>query len=154
MSAPSEATPPALAGARVEDSLPPLTKPPITTRQLVEYAGASGDFNPIHYDDPFARAAGFRSVIAHGMLSMAFLGELVSRWAGGPGAIARLAARFKAVTYPGDTITVTGVVTAKLDDGGVELRLEARNQNGQLTVEGSATVRATSDPGAAGRAAS
>ena len=70
-------------------ALPPLTKPPLTTRQLVQYAGASGDFNRIHYDEPFAKAGGFPTVIAHGMLSMGFFGQLVGDWASwwrvGPG---------------------------------------------------------------------
>ena len=64
------------------DQLGPIERGPITTRQLVEYAGASLDFNRIHYDEPFAKAGGFPSVIAHGMLSMGFFGELVARWAG------------------------------------------------------------------------
>jgi acyl dehydratase len=121
--------------------LPPLTKAPITTRQLVQYAGASGDFNPIHYDADFARAGGYPSVIAHGMLSMAFLGQLVSRWAG-PAAICRISTRFKAVTFPGDVISVSGQVTA-LDPAArtAELALIARNQAGAVTLEGAATLK-------------
>ena len=93
-----------------------LEKPPITTMQLVQYAGASGDFNRIHYDEPFAKEGGFPSVIAHGMLSMAFFGSLVADWAGGAHKVVRLSARFRAVTFPGDRITVGGEVTAR-DDG-------------------------------------
>lgn len=127
---------------RVGDALPPLEKPPITTTQLVQYAGASGDFNRIHYDDPFARDAGFPSVIAHGMLSMAFFGQLVADWAGGPQAIARLHARFRAVTFPGDRITVAGEVVAR-DEAArtVELELSARKPDGTVTLAGAATVR-------------
>jgi acyl dehydratase len=124
-------------------ALPPITKPPITTRQLVMYAGASGDFNAIHYDAAFAAAGGFPSVIAHGMLSMAFLAQLVSDFAGGPRAIARLSARFRAVTFPGDVITCAGEVADRRIEAGVrtvELKLVARNQAGAVTLEGSATL--------------
>jgi acyl dehydratase len=123
-------------------ALPPVEKPAITTTQLAQYAGASGDFNRIHYDEPFARQGGFPSVIAHGMLSMAFFGQLVADWAGGPDKIARLHARFKAVTFPGDRITVAGEVVAR-DEAArtVELKLLAKKPDGTVTLEGSATVR-------------
>lgn len=130
-----------LAQVRVGDALPLLEKPPITTTQLVQYAGASGDFNRIHYDEPFAREGGFPSVIAHGMLSMAFFGQLLGDWAG-PTTIARLSARFKAVTLPGDCITVGGEVTARHEaDGTIEVKLFARKPDGTVTLDGSATLR-------------
>ena len=132
----------AIATVHVGDTLGPVDKAPITTTQLVQYAGASGDFNRIHYDEPFAREGGFPSVIAHGMLSMAFFGQLVADWAGGPQHVARLAARFKAVTFPGDRVTVGGEVVARDEAAGtVELKLFARKQDGTVTLEGSATVR-------------
>ena len=124
------------------EKLPPLEKAPITTTQLVQYAGASGDFNRIHVDEPVAKEGGFPSVIAHGMLSMAFFGQLVADWAGGPEHVVRLAARFKAVTFPGDRVTVGGKVVACDEAAGtVELELFARKQDGTITLEGSATVR-------------
>jgi acyl dehydratase len=118
-----------------------LTKPPITTKQLVQYAGASGDFNRIHYDEPFAKAGGFPSVIAHGMLSMGFFGELVARWAGAAH-VKKLTARFKAVTLPGDVVTVEGKV-AEVDAAArtALIQLTARTQKGVVTLEGTATVR-------------
>jgi acyl dehydratase len=127
---------------RVGDALPAVEKPPITTTQLVQYAGASGDFNRIHYDEPFAKEGGFPSVIAHGMLSMGFFGQLVADWAGGPQAVTRLQARFRAVTFPGDRITVGGEVVAR-DEAArtVELKLFARKPDGSVTLEGAATVR-------------
>ena len=132
----------AIADVHVGDALPALEKPPITTTQLVQYAGASGDFNRIHYDEPFAKEGGFPSVIAHGMLSMGFFGQLVADWAGGPEHVVRLAARFKAVTFPGDRITVGGEVVARdADAGTVELKLVAKKPDGTVTLEGSATVR-------------
>jgi acyl dehydratase len=131
-----------MSGPRVGDTLPPVDKPPITTTQLVQYAGASGDFNRIHYDEPFAKEGGFPSVIAHGMLSMAFFGQLVADWAGGPERIVRLSARFKSVTFPGDRITVGGEVVARDDAAGIiELKLFARKADGSVTLEGAATVR-------------
>lgn len=128
--------------AKVGDALPSVEKPPITTKQLVQYAGASGDFNRIHYDEPFAKEGGFPSVIAHGMLSMAFFGSLVADWAGGPHRIVRLSARFRAVTFPGDRITVGGEVTARDDAAGTaSVRLWAQKPDGTITLEGAATVR-------------
>ena len=106
------------------------------------YAGASGDFNRIHFDEPFAREAGFPSVIAHGMLSMAFFGQLVAGWAGGPHRVARLHARFKAVTFPGERITVGGEVISRDEASrSVELKLWAKKSDCTITLEGSATVR-------------
>lgn len=127
---------------QVGDRLPPLVKPAIERIQLVRYAGASGDFNPIHVDEEFARGAGYRSVFAHGMLSMGFLGQLLSDWAG-PAAVRRLQVRFKAITWPGDVITCQGEVvevTEKDQKQVVELKLWTENQTGTVTVEGSATV--------------
>jgi acyl dehydratase len=134
-----------LKNAKPGDALPPLTKPPIDRVQLVKYAGASGDFNRIHFEEEFARAGGYPSVIAHGMLSMAFLGQLLSDLAG-PQAVRRLKARFKAVTYPGDVVTCRGEVTGVREERGerlVDLKLWAEKQDGSttvITVEGSATI--------------
>jgi acyl dehydratase len=127
---------------QVGDHLPPLVKPAIERIQLVRYAGASGDFNPIHVDEEFARNAGYRSVFAHGMLSMGFLGQFLSDWAG-PAAVRRLQVRFKAITWPGDVITCHGEVvevTEQAPQQVVELKLWTENQAGAVTVEGSATV--------------
>jgi acyl dehydratase len=124
-------------------TLPPLTSAPITTRQLVEYASASLDWNRVHYDDPFARAGGHPSVIAHGMLSMGFWGRLLSQSFGGPHAIRTLRGRFRAITYPGDVITVLGTVSAvrfENEERLIEFALVAKNQSGTTTVEGTATL--------------
>jgi len=123
---------------KVGDVIGPLEKAPITTRQLVMYAGASGDFNAIHYDEPFARAAGFPSVIAHGMLSMAFFGELLSSTFG-PHRVQRLSARFRAVTFPGEVVTVAGKVIAVEGDTAV-LALTATKKDGTVTLDGAAIV--------------
>ena len=122
----------------VGERLGPLDKGPLTTRQLVMYAGASGDFNRIHYDEPFAREAGFPSVIVHGMLSMAFFGELLSG-AVGPTRVRALSARFRAVAVPGEVLTLTGEVT-EADGEQATLALVARRADGVVVLEGSARV--------------
>src|SRR5207253_11129188 len=93
--------------AAIGDPLPPLVKPPITQEQLRRYADASGDHNPIHLDEEAAHRVGLDSVIAHGMLSMAFLGQFVMRQvADTPGAqLAQLKVRFMNMVRLGDTLT-------------------------------------------------
>ncbi len=122
----------------VGDKLPELVSGPITPRQLVQYAGASGDWNEIHYDEAFARAAGFPSVIAHGMLSMAFLGRLVATW-GGAGSVRRLSVRFRAVTFPGDVVTCSGQVVS-VHGTKVEVQLSAQKKDGTITLDGTAVL--------------
>ncbi len=124
------------------DELPSIQKNPITRTQLVKYAGASGDFNPMHHDEVFAKNAGMPSVFAHGMLSMGFVGQLVTDWAGND-ALRRLGVRFAAITWPGDVITCKGKVVKKYQREGknlVDCEIYSENQKGQKTVTGSATV--------------
>lgn len=136
---------------QVGDPLPPLRKPPIDKRQLVQYAGASGDFNLIHLDAEAARAAGLKDIIAHGMLSMGFLGEYLARLAG-PGQVRRLQTRFKGMVYLGDVLTCNAVVKsiAPVAAGRrlVTLELWAENQAGEkVTVgEGEVYVPQSSQP--------
>ena len=92
------------------DALPELVKEPVSRTQLVKYAGASGDYNPIHYDDEAARAGGLEGVIAHGMLSMGFLGQFVET-AFGAGSYKKLEVRFQGMVKLGEVITCRGVVT-------------------------------------------
>lgn len=128
------------ADIAVGDSIPELTKPPIDRTQLALFAGASGDHNPIHLDDEQARAGGLPGVIAHGMLSMAFLGQVLTGWVP-QSAIRSFSARFTAMAFPGDTIVCKGVVTAKSEDGNlVDLELSAVNQHGKQTLAGAARV--------------
>ena len=124
--------------------MPPLVKPPIQQIQLTRYAGASGDFNPIHQDDAFARAAGMGGVFAHGMLSMGFVAQSVTDWAGA-GRVRKIAVRFAALVRLGDVITCRGKVLEKrpartAGDHEVELELWAENQKGEKVVTGRATV--------------
>ncbi len=126
----------------VGEPLPPLTKPPIDKPQLVRYAGASGDFNPLHYMDEVGQMAGTGGVIAHGMLIMGFAGQAVTRWI--PNRyLKRLAVRFVDITRPGDVITVSGKITEKrVEDGAglVEGEVVAADQNGNVKLKGSFTA--------------
>lgn len=104
------------------------------------YAAASGDHNPIHVDEQFAAASPFGGTIAHGMLVLAMLGELMhnahgERWIGS----GRLKARFKAPTRPGDTVTASGE-QARRGDGVIEYNVRCTNQAGEVLIEGRATV--------------
>jgi acyl dehydratase len=126
----------------VGSELPPLVKGPITREQLKEYAAASGDPNPMHTDDEFARNAGYPGVFAHGMLSMGWLGAFLVR-AGGVGSIRRFRTRFAKLTWPGDLITCRGRVTRVADEVGerrVECEIWTENQTGERKLVGSATL--------------
>jgi acyl dehydratase len=126
----------------VGDELPALVKGPIAQIQLTRYAGASGDFNPIHQDDEFAKAAGMGGVFAHGMLSMGFVGQVVTDWAG-PGAVRKLGVRFMAIVRLKDIVTCHGRVLDKSTGAAgnlVEVEVWAENQRGERVVTGKATV--------------
>jgi acyl dehydratase len=112
----------------------PVAEHPIERPALVRYAGASGDFNRIHWDDEFARSVGLPGVIAHGMYSMALAARSVSAFAGDPRALRRLRVRFSAMIRPGQTLVVTGAVAAVDDDGAVTLRFEALNDDGERVL--------------------
>lgn len=119
-----------------------LTKGPVTTVQLVMYAGASGDFNRIHYDLPFATESGLGGVIAHGMLTMGFAGELVSGWAGPDAKVRSISARFLNPVRPGDVVTLEGKVESLADDAGetcASVTFEGRTATGQV-IAGDAVV--------------
>jgi len=123
--------------------LPELRKTPVTKVQLVKYAGASGDYNLIHTDDETARSVGLEGVIAHGMLSMAFLGEYLC-WLAGPESIRRLSVRFSEMVRPGDTLTCRGRVKEQsTSNAGRQLVLEvwAENQRAERVTAGEAEVQ-------------
>ena len=127
---------------KVGDELPPLVKGPIQQIQLTRYAGASGDFNPIHQDDEFAKAAGMGGVFAHGMLSMGFVAQAVTDWAGA-GSVRKIGVRFAALVRLKDTVTCRGRVIATSQKNGVslvELEIWAENGKGEKVVSGKATV--------------
>lgn len=110
----------------------------LTRTQIVMYAGASGDFNPIHHDETFAtKAAGYPSVFAHGMLTMGMTGRLLTDWLG-DGVLTEYGVRFVKQVWPGDTLTARGTVTAVGADGTVEIEIATTNQNGEPVVAGRA----------------
>ena len=126
----------------VGDELPPLVKGPIQQIQLTRYAGASGDFNPIHQDPDFAKAAGMGDVFGHGMLSMGFVAQAVTDWAGA-GTVQKLGVRFGGLVRLKDTVTCKGRVLGKSSKDGLhlcEVEIWAENQRGEKVVTGKATV--------------
>lgn len=135
--------------------LTPLVKQP-TTRQLVMYAGASGDFYEIHYDEDFALAQRLPGVILHGALKSAFLGQLVTDWMGPEGTLRSLSVRYREMDVPGDTLTCKGTVTHKdVRAGTVRCEIWLENGAGVRTTTGEAVVAlptrsAVSPPGSAG----
>jgi acyl dehydratase len=129
-------------GVRVGDELPPLAKGPITRETLKAYAAASGDPNPMHTDDDFARSAGYPGVFAHGMLSMGYLAEFLVQ-SGGPASVRKMRARFAKLTWPGDVITCRGIVTAVRDEDAarvIDCELWTEDQKGERKVVGTATL--------------
>jgi acyl dehydratase len=110
---------------------------PVTRADLVRYAGASGDFNPIHWSERVATEVGLPGVIAHGMLTMALAGRVVTRWAGDPGALVEYHVRFsRPVLVPDDGIgaevTVRGRVAALLEDGRVRVDLTVTSRGDKV----------------------
>ena len=112
-------------------SLPILSKG-MTVEQIRQYAAASGDHNPIHLDDSFARAAGLPGVIAHGMLTMAFANQCLTDWLGDRSLVKRLQGRFSGMVVPGDELTCSGTVAAKHEETRrVVINLTVANQRGE-----------------------
>lgn len=115
----------------------------VNRTHTTKYAGASGDFNPLHHDEFFAKEAGFPSIFAHGMLSMGLTGRMLTDWLG-KASLKKYGVRFTRQVWPGDTLTARGEVTAITEEGGERLatvKLVTRNQNGEAVVEGEAIAR-------------
>ena len=129
----------------VGEELPPLSVT-ITRADLVRYAGASGDLNPIHWSERFAREVGLPDVIAHGMLTMALAGRMATSWAGGPDAVVDYGVRF---THPvvvpdgdgGAQVEITGRVKEKLDGNTVRVEITARCDGHNVLGRASALLR-------------
>ncbi|TMA20024.1 MAG: hypothetical protein E6J85_10725 [Deltaproteobacteria bacterium] len=137
---------------RVGDDLPPLTKPAIDRVQIVRYAAASGDFNRLHLDEPFAHALGFPGLFAPGMLAMGFVGQLLTAWLR-RGHVRRLAARFVKIVWPGDELTCRGRIAELRRDAGAcyaDVELWAENQKGELVLRGQATCELYESPASGG----
>ena len=121
-------------------AIPELSIGPIAHMDLVRYAGASGDFNPIHTDPAFAKSVGLPGTIAHGMYVMAQLGRLASNWAN-PRQIRNIAVKFRDMTTPGQVVKCTGTVKKKQDESRLLIvSIEATGDDGKVKVSGDLTV--------------
>jgi acyl dehydratase len=118
----------------------------VTRADLVRYAGASGDFNPIHWSERFANSVGLPGVIAHGMFTMALVGRAVTAWAGAPDAVVEFGVRFsRPVPVPdtdeGTEIVVTGAVKGETEEGHTKLALTATCQGEKVLSMAQAVIR-------------
>jgi acyl dehydratase len=123
---------------QVGQEVPELVKQP-TTQQLVQYAGASGDFYQIHYDQAFAKSVGLPGVILHGLLKAAFLGQLVTDWLGDRGTLKSFEVSYRGLDVPGKQYRCRGRIT-KVEGDEVELEVWGEDPDGQRTTLGTASV--------------
>jgi acyl dehydratase len=113
---------------------------PLTRQMFVRYAGASGDLNPMHYDDELARSAGYPSVFAQGMFSAALLAGFATDWLGASN-VRRFGVRFREQVWPGDVLTCSGTVTEiseEADGDRLTVALTATRQTGGVSITGTA----------------
>ena len=131
------------------DPLPEVRVDKLTRTDFVKYAGASGDFNPIHHDQTFAEKAGLPTVFSHGMLNAGFVGKCVTDYVGREN-LRSFKVRFATRVWPGDTITCKGKVTRKYEESGkryVEGQVVALNQKGETAIYGSFKAEVAGRPG-------
>lgn len=136
------ASAPTFDAVSVGDEAEPLVIENLTRTQFVRYAGASGDFNPMHHDDTVATSVGNPSVFGHGMLTAGLMARVVKDWFG-PEAIRRFQVRFAKQVWPGDTLTCSAKVIDKREDGGdrlIDVECRVANQDGVEVLTGSATA--------------
>lgn len=130
------------ADLSIGDTVPELVVEEVEREDFVKYAGASGDFNPLHYDEPYAIENGNESVFGQGMLTAGYVTRIVTDWLG-LSAVTNLNVRFQARVWPGDTLTITGEVTdvTPSNDGTVvSADLVATNQDDDTVITGSITA--------------
>ncbi len=126
----------------VGSEITPLVKQP-TTRQLVMWAGASGDYNQIHYDKDFAQSRGLSGVIVHGQLVCSFLSQLLTDWMGELGTLRKLTCNYRGMNFPDEALTCRGKVSRKYVENGdhyVVCNIWAENMKGEKTVSGRAII--------------
>ncbi len=132
------------ADVKPGDSRSQVVAENLTRTQIVQYAGASGDYNPLHTDEPFARdVAGYPGVFAHGMLTMGMTARVLTDWAG-DSRLLSYGVRFTAQVWPGDTLTATATIREVTDQDGAPVAhfdVVTTNQDGTPVVTGSATAR-------------
>jgi acyl dehydratase len=132
------------AEVKAGDSRRQVVAESLTRTQIVQYAGASGDYNPLHTDEPFARdVAGYPGVFAHGMLTMGMTARVLTDWAG-DSRLLTYGVRFTAQVWPGDTLTTTATIREVTEHDGAPVALIdvlTTNQDGTPVVTGTATAR-------------
>jgi acyl dehydratase len=119
----------------------PLVVGPLTRTDIVRYQGASGDMNPLHHDEPFARAAGYDAPLAIGMLGAGLLATYATDWLGASN-VRRFRIRFRGQVWPGDTLTCTGEVVREYGDQDgphADIELACKRQTGEIAVQAWAT---------------
>lgn len=128
----------------VGDTREELVVENLTRTQIIQYAGASGDYNPLHTDEIFTtQVAGYPTVFAHGMLSMGVTGKMLTNWVG-DGRLTKYGVRFVAQVWPGDSLTAKATVEAIREEDGVslaDLSVSTTNQDGAEVIKGTATAR-------------
>jgi peroxisomal enoyl-CoA hydratase 2 len=133
---------PTFSEISVGDRAPDLVIENLSRTHFVKYAGASGDFNPMHHDDTIATQMGNPSAFGHGMLTAGLMARVVKDWFG-PEAMRKFNVRFAKQVWPGESLTFTAVVTGVHEDGDaglVDLELKATNQDGEEKLAGAATA--------------
>lgn len=123
-------------------AIPTLEKTP-TTRTLVQWAGASGDFFELHYDKDFAKSMGYPNVLVHGRLEAAYLTQLLTDWIGEQGQIKKISVQYRGNAFPGQKLLCKGKVTKKYQKDGqnlVEAEIWVENPEGQRITPGTAIV--------------
>ena len=132
------------SAVKVGDSHSECVVENLSRTQIVQYAGVSGDYNPLHTDEVYTtKVAGYPSVFAHGMLTMGLTSKMLTNYVG-DGRLTKFGVRFTNQVWPGDTLTATATVDAIREEGGqtlVDLKLSTVNQDGKEVVSGSATAR-------------
>jgi peroxisomal enoyl-CoA hydratase 2 len=140
----SSVTAPTFEDLSVGDEAPPLVVEDISRTHFVRYAGASGDFNPMHHDDTIASSVGNPSVFGHGMLTAGLMARVLKDWFGAD-ALRRYQVRFSKQVWPGETLTCTARVTGLRDGeesgvGLVDVECQVVNQDGEAKLTGTATA--------------
>ena len=140
----SSVTAPTFEDLSVGDEAPPLVVEDLSRTHFVRYAGASGDFNPMHHDDTIATSVGNPSVFGHGMLTAGLMARVLKDWFGAD-ALRRYQVRFSKQVWPGETLTCTAKVTGLRDAdesgvGLVDVECQVVNQDGEAKLTGTATA--------------